>query len=90
MNAVAPPLDAVLLAVYLFGVAVALLTIDARGLARVGLALLWPLGPIAFVITIGILLLALPIAFPLMGTVVLAMLIAAAVIAWRWSAGLGL
>lgn len=90
MNAVQPPPEVVLLAVYLFGVAVALLTIDARGLARVGLALLWPLGPLAFVVTIGILVLALPIAFPIVGTIVLATLIVAAVIAWKWSAGLGL
>jgi len=73
---------AVALGVYLLGVAIGMIAIDARGLARVGLALLWPLGPLAFVITISILLLASLIAFPIVGAVVLA----AAVIAfsvWR-------
>ncbi len=78
------------LTVYLVGVVVALFTIDARGPARLGLALLWPVGPIAFVVTITILLLALPIAFPVMGTVVLAALIGAIAILWKWSAGAGL
>jgi hypothetical protein len=64
-----------LIAIYLFGVALGLLMIDARGLARLGLALLWPLGPIAFVVTISILLLSLPIAFPIAGTLVLAALV---------------
>jgi hypothetical protein len=75
-----------ILSVYLLGVAVGLAAIDARGLARLGLALLWPLGPIAFLITIGILLLALPIAFPILGTVVLAAIVAFLVIAWKWGA----
>ena len=64
-----------LLLVYLAGVVVGVLIIDARGLARLGLALLWPLGPLAFVVTISILLLALPIAFPVAGTLVLAALV---------------
>ena len=41
--------------------------IDARPLARTGLALLWPLGPLAFLVTISILLLASLIAFPMFG-----------------------
>jgi hypothetical protein len=45
--------------------------IDARPAARVGLALLWPLGPLAFALTIAILLLASLIAFPTFGAVVL-------------------
>ncbi len=53
---VAPPAAAVLLGVYLFGVAVALLTIDARPPARVGLAALWPLGPLAFIATVTMLI----------------------------------
>ena len=82
--------EPVLLGVYLAGVAVGLVAIDARGPARLGLALLWPLGPIAFVVTITVLLLALPIAFPIVGTAVLALLIAALVIAWKWWTGVGL
>jgi hypothetical protein len=45
--------------------------IDARPIARVVLALLWPLGPIAFVATLTILFVASLIAFPLFGAVVL-------------------
>jgi hypothetical protein len=46
----------------------------------VGLALLWPLGPLAFVVTLAGLLLASLIAFPLVGV------IAAAVVAIFWLA----
>lgn len=49
--------------IYLAGVIVGLLMTDARPLTRIALALLWPLGPIAFVLTVGMLLLAAPIAF---------------------------
>ena len=69
-----------LLAVYILGVAVGLFTIDARGIARLGLALLWPLGPIAFVVTISILLVASLIAFPMIGALVLAGTLAAALL----------
>lgn len=71
--------------VYLLGVAVALFTIDARGPARLGLALLWPVGPIAFVVTISILLAASLIAFPMLGLIVLAVALIAAVV---WGIGL--
>ena len=57
------------LAAYLAGVAWGLLTIDARPAARAGLALLWPVGPLAFVLTIGILFVASLIAFPVLGAV---------------------
>jgi hypothetical protein len=67
--------------VYLVGVVVALFVIDARGLARVGLALLWPVGPVAFIVTISILLAASLIAFPLVGAIVLAAALAAAILA---------
>ena len=60
------------LLVYVAGVVWGLLRIDARPLARVVLALLWPLGPIAFVATLTILFVASLIAFPLFGAVVLA------------------
>ena len=45
--------------------------IDARPPARVGLALLWPLGPLAFVVTVTILLAASLIAYPAFGAAVL-------------------
>jgi hypothetical protein len=90
MNIVAPAASTLFLAVYLFGVVVALLTIDARGPARVGLALLWPVGPMAFVVTISILILALPIAYPILGTIVVGLLIAAVAFAWRCGTATGL
>jgi len=40
---------------------------DARPAARVGLALVWPIGPLAFVVTVTLLLAALPVAFPKIG-----------------------
>ena len=74
-------MTAVLLAIYIAGVVIGLVAIDARGLRRVGLALLWPLGPLAFIVTITILLFASLIAFPIVGAVVLAAAIAVAAIA---------
>jgi hypothetical protein len=71
--------------VYVLGVAVALFTIDARAPARLGLALLWPVGPLAFVVTISILLAASLIAFPMLGAIVLAVAVIAAVV---WGIGL--
>ena len=56
---------------YAAGVLIGLLGIDARWPTRVALALLWPLGPLAFVVTISILLVASLIAFPIVGVIVL-------------------
>ena len=58
-------------AVYVAGVAWGLIMIDARRGSRLGLALLWPLGPLAFVVTITILLAAALIAYPAFGAAVL-------------------
>ena len=68
-------------AVYVAGVAWGLIMIGARPAARIGLALLWPLGPLAFVLTIAILLAAALIAYPVLGA---AALIAAG-LGWRVS-----
>ena len=62
----------VLLAIYVAGVVWGLLMIDAPPPARTGLAILWPLGPLAFLVTVVILLLASLIAFPVWGMAVLA------------------
>ena len=51
------------LAVYLAGVAVGLWRTDAPLPTRVLLAVLWPIGPLAFVIVVVILVAAAPIAF---------------------------
>ena len=63
--------------VYVVGVLVALLAIDGGLAARIGLALAWPLGPLAFLATVAGLLVVAAIAFPFFG-VVLAAAIAAA------------
>jgi hypothetical protein len=68
-------------AIYVAGVVWGLLKIDAGGATRIALALLWPLGPIAFAVTITILLAASVIAFPLWGAAVAS---AAAVVWWFW------
>lgn len=51
------------LALYLAGVAIGLWRADGPWPTRLLLALLWPIGPLAFVIVVGILLAAAPIAF---------------------------
>ena len=66
------------LGVYVTGVAWGLLVIDARPVARAGLALLWPLGPLAFAVTVAVLLSASLIASPAVGTV----LLLSAAVAW--------
>lgn len=67
-----------LLLLYIGGVAVGLFASDGRPPARLGLALLWPLGPLAFVVTISVLIVAAAIAFPWFGAVIAA----AAALAW--------
>lgn len=65
--------------IYVAGVACGLLMSDARPLERFVLAVLWPLGPIAFVVTITILLGASAIAYPMVGVPIL---IALGIAAW--------
>jgi len=52
--------------VYVAGVLWALLKSDARPAERVAVSLLWPLGPLAFVVTVAILLAASVVAYPLL------------------------
>lgn len=66
-------------AIYGVGAVLALWRTDAGWPTRIALALLWPVGPVAFLITVAILLGASLIAFP-----VVAGLIAAAVAAAAW------
>ena len=68
------------LAIYVAGVVWGLLKIDAKPAPKIALAILWPLGPIAFAVTITILLAASLIAFPLWGAAV----VIAAAAAWWW------
>ena len=58
------------LGVYAAGSVVALLRTNARWPGRILPALLWPLGPLAFVLTVALLVLASLIAFPLFGALV--------------------
>jgi len=65
--------------IYVAGVVWGLLVIDAHASVRIGLAVLWPLGPAAFVVTLTALLAASLIAFPIFGAAVLAL---AAIATW--------
>ena len=62
----------VLWAIYAAGVLVALWRTDARWPTRVAVAILWPLGPLAFLFTVAILLAASLIAFPVMAGLIAA------------------
>jgi hypothetical protein len=49
--------------IYLAGVAIGVWRTDGAWPTRLLLAVLWPIGPVAFVVTVAILLAAAPIAF---------------------------
>ena len=53
--------------VYVVGVIIGLLITDGGLAARIGLALAWPLGPLAFLVTVAGLLVVAAIAFPIFG-----------------------
>ena len=63
--------------VYVVGVVIGLVAIDGGPATRIGLALAWPLGPLAFLVTVAGLVLVAAIAFPLFGLVVAALAAAA-------------
>ncbi len=71
------PFGAVL---YMGGVLTGLVLGDGPLAARVGLALAWPLGPLAFVLTVALLLGAACMAFPAFG----ALVVAAALAFWAY------
>ena len=64
--------------VYVVGVVLGLVCGDAHQANRVALAVLWPLGLVAFAVTLGVLCVAALIAFPLLAGA----LLAASVILW--------
>ena len=70
-----------LAAVYVAGIVWCVFVSDARPAERLTLALLWPLGPLALVVTVMILLVASVIAYPL---VVVPVLTAVAVLCWAF------
>jgi hypothetical protein len=67
-----PDLTTIALVVYAIGVAIGLARTDDRWPTRIALAVLWPLGPLAFVVVVAVLYLALPIAFPVVGSIIFA------------------
>ena len=72
-----PELTTVALSIYVIGVVVGLVRIDAAPAGRVGLALLWPIGPLAFLVTVAGLLVVAAIAFPAFGAIVVAAILLA-------------
>lgn len=66
-------------AIYGLGVVVGLWRVDGSPTTKVALALLWPIGPVAFVATVGLLVAASLIAFPWVGAAATA---AAALVWW--------
>jgi hypothetical protein len=67
------------LLLYFGGAVVALWRTDASWPVRILLALLWPIGPAAFIAAVALLLGASVIAFPLVGAIV-----AASALVWWW------
>jgi hypothetical protein len=62
-----------LVALYLLGAVVALARTDARWATRVLLAFVWPLAPLAFVVTVAALVAVSMVAFPAFGATVIAL-----------------
>ncbi len=58
--------------IYVVGVLVGLIATQGGAATRLGLALLWPLGPLAFILTVAGLLVVAAIAFPMFGVVLVA------------------
>ena len=58
--------------IYVAGVVAGLIFTDARPLTRLGLALAWPIAPLAFVAVVSLLLIAALYIFPGFGVVVAA------------------
>ena len=63
--------------VYVVGVIVSLLATEGGPATRFGVALAWPLGPLAFLATVAGLLVVAAIAFPVFGIALAAALAAA-------------
>ena len=52
-----------ILTIYLVGVAIGMWRADAKPIGRLALSVLWPIGPLAFVATVAVLVAASPFAF---------------------------
>lgn len=67
---------------YAAGLVIGLLVIDEPFPARLGVAAAWPVGPIAFVTVVTVLLLVLPVAMPRVALVLAAVAI---LVWWIWT-----
>ncbi len=63
-------------AIYVAGVVIGLLRVDGSVTTKVGVALIWPLGLLAFVVTIATLVAVAAIVFPMFGLTLVATLVA--------------
>jgi hypothetical protein len=66
----------VLIAIYVAGAVLGVIGVDGTLTTRVGIALLWPLGLLAFILTVAMLILVAAIAFPAFGVALVALLAA--------------
>ena len=66
------------LLLYGIGAVIGVLRTDARWPVRIGIALFWPLGPLALAMTVSILIVVACIAFPLFGAIVVGATVLAA------------
>tara|TARA_B100001146_G_C15877228_1_gene304479 strand:+ start:333 stop:572 length:240 start_codon:yes stop_codon:yes gene_type:complete len=64
-------LELIAATIYSAGFVLAFIKTDAKLLAKFGLALTWPLGPLAFIVTLSILFVVLIVAFPLVGVAII-------------------
>ena len=64
-------LELIAATVYSVGFVLAFIKTDAKLLTKFGLALAWPLGPLAFIVTLSILFIVLIVAFPLVGVAII-------------------
>lgn len=64
-------LELIAATIYSAGFVLAFIKTDAKLLAKFGLALAWPLGPLAFIVTLSILFVVLIVAFPLVGVAII-------------------
>jgi hypothetical protein len=74
-------ITAALATIYVLGALVGLLRVDGSLATKVGLALTWPLGLLAFVVTIATLVGVAAIAFPMFGLAMIALLLT---LVWLW------
>ena len=68
---------AALTTIYVLGVVVGLLRVDGSLMTKVGVALVWPVGLLVFVLTIMMLVAVAAVAFPMFGIALVGAIVAA-------------